>query len=249
MNGVQGKRVVVTRARHQAEELARPLRELGAQVILLPAIEIAPPSDAGPLKEAAADIDRYDWIVFGSANAVSSLASCLSNASRPRARIAAVGDATRKAAEELGWHVDVVPSRFVAESLVEAISEGELRGRRVLLPAAAVTRGVIPQALSDRGATVDVVETYRNRIPQELPAQARELFASDPFRDWVTFASSSAVSNLVACVGAATLKAARLASIGPITSATIREYGLAVHAEPAEHTAAALVEAMRQSGY
>jgi uroporphyrinogen-III synthase len=249
MNAIQGKQVVVTRARHQAEELARPLRELGAQVVLLPTIEIVPPSDTGPLQEAVAGIDDYDWIIFGSANAVSSLASCISDITRPRARIAAIGDATRSAVEQLGWQVDVVPERFVAESLVEAMPEHQLRGSRILLPSAAVTRGAIPQALSERGATVDVVETYRNTVPAELPAQAHELFGSNSFRDWVTFASSSAVSNLVACVGPEALRCARLASIGPITSATIRGYGLTVLAEPAEHTVPALVESMRQSAY
>jgi uroporphyrinogen-III synthase len=245
MRGLAGRRVVVTRAAHQAEELARPLRKAGAGVILLPMIEIAPPADLSPLRRAAAKIDEYDWIIFSSANAVAALASHLpAGQGIPRALIAVVGSATRDAVQQLGWQVDVMPAQFVAESLVAALPFDALANRRILLPAAAVTRDVIPRALRNRGALVDVVEAYRNIVPEKSAAQAQLVFSADPLPDWVTFTSSSAADNLVAAVGTGTLSTVRIASIGPITSATIRRYGLHVDAEPQEHTIPELVKAM-----
>jgi len=245
MSGLAGCRVVVTRAAHQAEELARPLREAGAGVILLPMIEIAPPADLSPLRRAAAKIDEYDWIIFSSANAVAALASHLpAGQGAPRALIAVVGSATRDAVQQLGWQVNVMPAQFVAESLMAALPFDVLANRRILLPSAAVTRDVIPRALRNRGALVDVVEAYRNIVPEKSAAQAQLVFSADPLPHWVTFTSSSAADNLVAAVGTDTLSMVRIASIGPITSATIRRYGLHVNAEPQEHTVPELVKAM-----
>lgn len=246
MSGLRGARVVVTRASHQAEELARPLRERGSAVILLPMIEIAPPADTSPLRRAAREIDEYDWVIFSSTNAVEALAEYIEwGQGSPRAQIAVIGAATRDAVEALGWKVDVVPEQFVAESLVDALSPGALHEKRVLLPSAAVTRDVIPRALRERGAVVDVIEAYRNVMPENSAAQARTIFSESPLPDWVTFTSSSCVDNLVSAVGAQALSKIRIASIGPVTSATIRRHGMAVHAEPEEHTISGLVEAMQ----
>jgi uroporphyrinogen-III synthase len=245
MSGLRSKRVVVTRALHQAEELARPLRERGAAVILLPMIEIATPADTGPLRRAAREINDYDWLIFSSTNAVAALVEYIGPGQEsPRARIAVIGAATRDAVEALGWKVDVVPEQFVAESLVDALSPGALHEKRVLFPSAAVTREIIPRALRERGARVDVVEAYRNIMPENSAAEARTIFSESPLPDWVTFTSSSCVDNLVSAVGTQALSKIRIASIGPVTSATIRRHGLAVHAEPEEHTIPALVEAL-----
>ena len=234
-------RIVVTRAAHQAEELARPLRELGFEVILLPMIAIAPPADPEPLREAAAHCDRYDWIIFTSANAVSAFA-----ARDSKARIATVGAATRKAAEERGFAVTLTPKEYVAESLLAAFSAYDLTGRRILLPTAAVTRDIIPDALRKRGAHVDVVEAYRNVIPPEAADHADAVFR-EPYPDWVTFASSSAVDNLVQLIGRDRISPVKIASIGPITSRTIRKHGLAVTAEAEVHTIEGLVRAISRA--
>jgi uroporphyrinogen-III synthase len=248
MGVLAGKRIVVTRAAHQAEELARPLRELGAQVILLPVLSIVPPEDLEPLQTAAAQIDSYDWIVFSSANAVAALAGQLKlDQPVPKARIAAVGAATREAVQKIGWRVDVVPDRFVAESLVDVMSQHQLKGCRVLIPAAAVTRDVISRALLNLGAHVTVVEAYRNAAPEGIAGQARALFAGSACPDWVTFTSSSAVDHLVEVVGTAAFTSVRIASIGPITSSTVREHGLEVDAEPIEHTIEALVSSIAEA--
>lgn len=258
MNGLAGRHVVVTRAAHQAEELAGPLRDVGASVLLLPLIEIAPPADPALLRRAALDIDQYDWIVFSSTNAVAAVAGFLPSRQKPpRGRIAVVGSATEQAIKRLGWHADVVPQEFVAESLVEALSPVNLRGRRLLLPSAAVTRDVIPRALRECGALVDVVEAYRNIIPGDAASRARNLFAKLPYPDWLTFTSPSCVENLVSILGTNPVATGKpdlladvssmiyIASIGPVTSGALRRYGFPVHAEPEEHTIPGLVRAMQ----
>ncbi len=229
---------MVTRAAPQAEELAQPLRERGATPILLPVIGIAPPADPSPLANAIAQIDCYDWIVFSSVNGVRAIGKqgC-------RARVATVGAATRAFAEERGFTVSVTPETYVAEALVEALGTQDLSGRRILIPSAAVTRDVVREELVKRGALVDVVEAYRNVLPPEAAPMATEVFQA-PYPDWVTFASSSAVDNLVALVSPGVLRHSRIASIGPVTSKTIRSHALTVAAEGAVHSIAGLVDAL-----
>jgi uroporphyrinogen-III synthase len=234
-------RVVVTRAAHQAEELAALLRQSGAEVIFLPVIGIAPPSDEQALKRAAAGCDDYDWILFSSVNAIDSFVSYLRGV--PKARIATVGAATRKIAQKKGLHVSVTPDQYIAGALVKALGREDLEGKRILIPSAAVTRDVIAPALRKQGAAVDVVEAYRNVVPPQAAKQAAIVFR-EPLPDWVTFASSSAVTNLVGLVGAPLLRQVKLASIGPATSATIREYELEPAAEARDHTIRGLVQAM-----
>ena len=234
-------RVVVTRAVHQAEELARPLRDLGAEVILLPVIGIAPPLDVEPLRRAALECDSYDWIIFSSSNAFESFASYLTRV--PEARIATVGAATRETVERRGLSVSVSPSTHTAEALVEALAEQDLEGSRILIPSAAVTRDVIAPALRGRGATVDVVEAYRNVVPAEAAAGAAAVFREPP-PDWVTFASSSAVANLAGLIGTSVLQSVQIASIGPSTSVTIREHGLEPAIEAEEHSVKGLVKVL-----
>src|SRR5947209_1376143 len=145
MRTLEGLRVVVTRAPHQGEQLATLLREVGAEVILLPLIAIAPPLNSEPLHDAAVHSNEYDWIIFTSANAVAAFADQIPE--RPqtwKARIATVGAATRDAAEARGFPVDVTPIEYVAESLLEALSGEDLNHLRVLIPSAAVTRDVVP---------------------------------------------------------------------------------------------------------
>jgi uroporphyrinogen III methyltransferase/synthase len=236
-----GVTIVVTRAAHQAEELAAPLRALGATVILLPLVAIAPPLDPARLREAALGANQYDWIVFTSANAVEAFASNLNSAADVRARIAAIGSATRVAAENRDFRVTLMPQRYVAESLIEAFASEELTGRRVLIPRAAIARDVVPDALRNRGAHVDIVEAYRNIIPPEAALAAADTFR-EPFPEWVLFASSSAVDHFLTLCSPQTLARVSIATIGPITSATVREYGLTVRAEARPHTVRGLVE-------
>jgi uroporphyrinogen-III synthase len=238
----------VTRAANQAEELARPLRDLGAEPILAPMIGVAPPADPEPLRQAAerAAQGHYDWIIFTSANAVSAFVSQLQNPPALPARLAVIGESTKRAAEKRGLHVSIVPDQYVAESLLTAFEKEDLQGCRILIPSAKETRDVLPVALRQRGAEVNVVEAYRNVLPEDARLRASEVFR-EPFPDWVTFASSSAVLNLARIVGSSALRAVRIASIGPITSRTVRELGLTVSAEAQESTIQGLVSALCQA--
>jgi uroporphyrinogen III methyltransferase/synthase len=241
---LKGIRVLITRATHQAEDLAVPLRALGSEVVLLPVIAIAPPSDPEPLRLAAQNAQTYDWIIFTSANAVDAFAAQLKcPPGNLEAHIATVGAATRDAALAKGFTVHVTPDRYVAESLLDAFSAHDITGLRILIPSAAVTRDLIPGKLRERGAHVDVVETYRNVLPDDARERASAIFR-EPYPGWVLFASSSAVDNLVELVGADRLHHTKIASIGPITSATIRKHGLNVHAEADPHTTEGLIRAI-----
>jgi len=246
-----GQRVVVTRPREQSSELAARLRMLGAEVIELPAIETRPPEDYTGLDAAIAQLNTYDWLVFTSANGVrfflQRLKALGGSPDLIGARICAIGPATRAALEQAGLRVDLVPREYVAESLIEAFAQYPLEGRRILLPRAAAARELAPQALRQRGARVDVVEAYRTLPPADLPRRASMIFGAQPKPDWVTFTSASTVVNLLTAVGAESLRDVRIASIGPVTSAAVRRFGLEVAAEAQVYTSAGLVEAIARS--
>ena len=178
-----GQRIVVTRDRRQAGELAEPLEELGAEVLLLPVIEIQPPADPGPLERAIACLDTYDWLIFTSANGVHSYVEHLKDIRSLRAKICAIGPATAAAVEALHIKVDRIPKEYVAESLLEALASDDLAGKRVLLPRAAVARDLVPVELARRGAIVDVVEAYRTVLPESAAGRAQEILARKPHMD------------------------------------------------------------------
>jgi uroporphyrinogen-III synthase len=244
---LRGLRIVVTRAAHQAGELAEPLSALGAEPILLPVIGIAPPDDKQPLQAAAAQAQQYDWVLFTSANAITSFMAELPESSEWfRPRVATIGAATREVAEAYGLRVSITPDKYVAEALVEAFHGVSLQGKRILIPSAAVTRDIVPAELRKLGAEVDVVQAYQNVLPWEAPARAKQVFC-EPLPDWVTFASSSAVDNLAHIVEHETLQQVRIATIGPVTSDTVRTHGLEVAAEAAVHCIDGLIEALQEA--
>ncbi len=241
-------RIVVTRASEQAGVLAGALRGLGAQVEELAAVEILTAPDYGPLDAALSVLGDYDWLIFTSVNGVRFVEQRLGRMGRAlmdfRGRVAVIGPATRQAVESLGLPVNLTPAEYVAESLLQAFAAVDLRGRRILLPRAALARDVLPSGLAAAGARVDVVEAYRVEAPPGLAREARRLFSSEPRPDWITFTSSSTVRNLIEAAGAPALGGVRIASIGPITSSTVRRYGLPVSAEAAVHDIGGLVEAL-----
>jgi uroporphyrinogen-III synthase len=245
MSALAGKRVLVTRASHQAEELARPLRERGALPVLLPTIAIVPPVDDAPLRAAAKNVAAYDWIIFNSVNAVEAFTACLDTDPRlVHAKVAAVGDVTRRRATNLGWTVTVVPQSFTSEALTKTLADEPVEGSRFLIPASAETRTKAREVLQARGAVVDVIEAYRSGIPEETPARAAELFSKTPSPDWATFTSPLTFEHLVRLVGTPPLREMKLAVIGSVTGSAVRAAGLTVHAEPAEHTISSMIEAM-----
>ncbi|MDP9037655.1 MAG: uroporphyrinogen-III synthase [Acidobacteriota bacterium] len=244
-----GKRVLVTRAPHQASVLADRLRESGAEPVLIPTIAIAEPHSLAALDAALACLETYDWMVFTSANAVEAFhrrAQFHRITQLPR-RIAAIGPATERAANAVGLAVDLVPDKSVAESLAEALLP-QASGSRFLLVRAAEARDLIPDALRNAGGAVTVAEAYRNEVPASSVAALRELFATrESLPDAATFTSASTARNLAALLEEAGLvlpETVVRASIGPITSAAMRDLGMASHLEAGEPSPAALVQAL-----
>ena len=243
-----GKRIVVTRAADQAGEFSERLRSLGADAVELPVISLQPPANPAPLDEAITRLAEYDWLIFTSVNGVRFFLDRLDRSSHDlrslKARICAIGPATRRAVENLHLKVDLMPEEYVAEGLIQAFAGLDLNGKRVLLPRAAVARDLIPAELSKLGAHIDVVEAYRNVVPPEAAARAHEVFSSEKKPDWITFTSSSTVKNLLAIAGREALEGVRIASIGPVTSSTLRAHGLNVDAEAKQFTLDGVVEAI-----
>ena len=245
------KRILVTRTRGQSSELVALLEARGAAPVLVPTIEIIPPESFDSLDRALAQLKRFDWLVFTSANAVEAfLTRCKVVDERQPIKmphIAVVGPATAKAVEAAGLQVDLIPPRYVAESLAESLAP-EAAGKHFLLVRAAVARDVLPAELRRAGATVTVAGAYRNRTPEESLPLLRQLFASPKnLPDAITFTSSSTARNLAALLDAAGLTIPPqvvLASIGPITSQTMRDLGLTASIEAIESTIPALVEAL-----
>jgi uroporphyrinogen III methyltransferase / synthase len=244
-----GQRVVVTRDRRQSSMLAEPLEALGAEVLFVPVIEIADPAESSPLDQAIQNLASYDWLIFTSVNGVRHFVEALDRSDRDlrslKAKLCAIGPSTRAAIEALHLRVDVTPEEYVAESLLEALAGEDLKGKRILLPRAAVARDLVPVTLRERGAVVDVVEAYRTIIPADAAARAKEALAHKP--DWITFTSSSTVKNLMALTSREALAGIKIASIGPVTSATARDAGLTVDVEADPHTIEGLVAAVVKS--
>ena len=242
------KTIVVTRAQEQAAELSDRLRALGADPVELPVIALATPIDSVPLDRAIENLTRYDWLIFTSVNGVRFFINRLDQSRRDlrslKARICAIGPATRKAIEDLHLKVDLMPEEYVAESLIKAFVSEDLAGKKVLLPRAAVARDVIPDELAKLGAQVDVVEAYRNIVPPNVAARVRAIFSREKKPDWITFTSSSTVKNLLAIAGREALEGVRIASIGSVTSSTLCAHGLKVDAEARQFTLDGLVEAI-----
>lgn len=246
-----GKRIVVTRPVGQSAGMTAALRDLGADVADLPAIEIIAPEDTQPIERAIRELSDYQWLIFTSANGVEGFCNAIDNSAWDwrdlRAQIAVIGPATRDAVEAMHLKIDVMAEEFVAESLAEALSESDVAGKRVLLPRAAVARDTLPDDLRRKGAAVDVVEAYRSVAPENLAARAAEVLAGARRPDWITFTSSSTVTNIVRAAPAGALEGIKVATIGPVTSATARKLGLTVTVEASAYTAEGLVAAILAS--
>jgi uroporphyrinogen III methyltransferase / synthase len=242
---LHGRRIVVTRARAQASGLAAILRNLGAEVVELPAIRIEPRTDSDEVREAIAAIGGYALVCLTSPNGVRLLFEALAEAGRDAralagATVAAIGPGTRRALAKRGIAADIVPERFVAEALVEALTGVEVEGKRILVARAAEARDVLPDALRERGADVDVVALYET-VREEPDAEAVEAAQG---ADYVTFTSSSTVANLTAALGDRFPTGARIVSIGPVTSDFARAAGLEVDVEAERHDIDGLIAAL-----
>lgn len=247
-----GRRIMVTRPRSKAESLARALEELGAEVIEFPTIRIVPPQSYEALDRAVRSLERYDWLLFTSANGVGAFFSRLLAAGKDvralhRCRVAAIGPETAAALERRGVLADVVPREFRAEGLLGALDPASMEGKRALLPRAAQAREALPRTLREWGAEVDVVEAYRAVPAGGDIAWVEELLSAGAL-DLVSFTSSSTVRHFVELFdkGETRAKVSRVpvACIGPVTAATASELGLAVAVVAEDYTAAGLAEAI-----
>jgi len=242
---LHGRQVVVTRARAQASGLAATLRSLGAEVVELPAIRIETRIDRDEVRKVAGGLGAYELICITSPNGARLLfeameAAGLDARALAGVTVAAIGPGTARALAERGVLADVVPERFVAEGLLEALEDEEVAGARVLVARAAEARDVLPDALRERGAEVDVLALYET--VREQPGE-KEIEAAQS-ADYVTFTSSSTVTNLIEALGERFPKGARVVSIGPITSETAREAGLVVAVEAERHDVDGLLAAL-----
>ena len=232
------------------------LEEAGAIALALPTIRIEPPGDTAPLTAAIAAIDRYDWVIFTSMNAVEAFMKRFLE-DRPDAnlnafaRVAAVGKSTTDALAEYSVTVDFQPEKFTAEVLAERLTACEtLLNKKILLPRSDIAPRTIVELLRSNGAETDELIAYRT-VPEEMHrGEYNRLFEGEAV-DMITFTSSSTVENLVPLLSEKALAFFRQklasASIGPMTSRTLREYGVTPAVEPAEHTVEGMVEAI--AGY
>lgn len=247
-----GKRIVITRARGQSDALRDALGRLGAEAIEIPAIEVRDPQSWQPLDEAIGRLDEFDFLLFTSANGVWKFLGRLGACDRDVRDlkglvIGAIGPGTAAELSATGIRADFVPGEYRAEGIIECLKEVEVRGKRFLIPRAKVARDILPRSLEERGARVEIVEAYETVRPG-FPRDELERLLT-PVPDAITFTSSSTVINFVGLIENAGLRKilerTAIASIGPITSETVRRHGLEVAMEATDSTIDGLVEALR----
>ena len=254
---LKGITVVVTRAASQAAELTGALESYGAKVFVCPTIEIREPDSYDRLDEALDHLYGYDWLIFTSANGVHFFLKRLTQRGLniddlDDIKVCAIGQRTAEKLHDAHTHVDLVPSLSTAEGVFTALTnfvggKEHLHGLNILLPRAAVGRDVLPKALEEAGARVDVVPTYQTVLPQNLDrGRFRAMLAGSG--DCIAFTSPSTIKNLAKLFDThdlgKTLPGVVIACIGPITSAAAVEYGLRVDIQPEQQSVKDLADAI-----
>jgi len=247
-----GKSILITRARDQSAEFASQLRNLGAEVIEFPTIEIVPPTRWRELDKAIDHLETYDWLIFTSANGVNFFWERLKEKSKerpfpPSSKVCAIGPATAYQLKEKGIRVDYTPKEFIAEAILEGFEKIAIKGRRILLARAKKARDVLPKGLRKMGAEVDVVEVYRTVKPRGGSKRLRQLLTEGGI-DAITFTSSSTVNHFAELLKKEDLKDLLkdvvIACIGPVTSRTAKQWRMKVRIQPKEYTIPGLTEAI-----
>ncbi len=247
-----GRRIVITRARATAGPFARALRDSGAEVIELPAIETVPPDSYDALDRAIGQIGSYNWVIFTSATGVDGLMARLGETGHDvrelaAASIAAIGPATAARLRHYGLRAAVVPGEYRAEAIAAAIGPQRIAGARILIPRAQIAREALIDLLRQAGAAaVDVVAAYQTMLPSPPALGSVKRMIARGEIDLVAFTSSSTVNNFCAMTGADAVKRLAAAVIGPITAETARARGFKVVAQPAAYTVEALCTAIRE---
>ena len=244
-----GKRIVVTRTRQQAGGLSAALRRLGADVFEIPTIRIVPPKELLEFGQLVQDAHSYDWIVFTSPNGVNAFFEMFYKIFDDAreiggARIAAIGPATAARVRDFHLHVDLQPEEFVAEGVVRAFQkDGSVENLKILLARAENARDVLPKELARLGAIVDEAIAYRT-VPETEDVSGAQARFREEGADLITFTSSSTVENFLA-LKLPWPSAMKTASIGPITSKTMRDNGLKVNVEAKQYDIPGLTQAIR----
>jgi uroporphyrinogen III methyltransferase / synthase len=255
---LMGITVMITRAREQAKELTSELENYGARIVVCPTIEIVDPESFDLLDEAINNLYGYDWIIFTSVNGVEYFLRRFKDQEHDVSelddlKVCAIGEATAERLELAQIHVDLIPEKFKAEGVFEALvnylgDKESLRGQVFLMPRAAVARDYLPKSLEAVGARVDIVPAYRTMRPRSLERGQVEALITGGAIDCVTFTSASTVTNFAQLFDVSDLsellKGIAVASIGDITTNKIIEYGLKVDIQPSESTITALVQAI-----
>jgi uroporphyrinogen III methyltransferase / synthase len=249
---LRGKRILVTRARTQAQTLVQAIEALGGEVVEFPTIELRPPDSFGPLDQAIRQIKTYDWLIFTSVNGVEQFLNRFEKLDKSLAelgdiKVAAIGPETAKRLEAAEIQPRFVPGHYQAEGILETLAGETLQGKKVLIPRAAKARDILPETLRKRGAQVDVVVAYQTVLPQvDAPALCGVL--REGGIDAITFTSSSTASNFAALLRGQDLPRllARsvIACIGPITEKTVEDLGLRADVVATKFTIPGLVSAI-----
>ncbi len=248
-----GKRILVTRTREQAGEFSEALRQSGAEPIEFPTIEVIPPDSWDAVDKAIEELATYDWIIFTSTNGVKFFIDRLYSLNRDirelkGIKICAIGPKTSQAIKSLGIRVDMVPDKFIAEEVIEALGKNTISGGRFLLPRALVAREILPQEIQRLGGRIDVVPVYQTVRPVQDKEKIKDMIKSGGI-DMVTFTSSSTVKNFTEIFGKDAdrlLNSTAVACIGPVTAKTAKEKGLKVSVTAKDYTTAGLIEASKE---
>ena len=240
-----GQRVLVTRATNQAEQFAAKLSDLGAEVVLQPAIEIVAPSDFTLVDQAIKQLEQTDWVVFSSGNGVRYFLERvfelgLDVRAFSQTQLAAIGPGTAAMLENYHLKADLIPDEYRAESMVAALTP-HVENRQVLLIRANRGRDVLPNGLRDAGAEVEETVVYHSQDVDELSGVTEE--ALEEGIDWITFTSSAIARSSIKLLGDH-VQSMKSASISPITSETMRELGVMPTVEASSHDLDGLLQAI-----
>ena len=252
---LHGRRMLITRARHQVDPFRRELVDLGAAVVEIPTLEILRLPTDDRVRNAIKNLDRTALVIFASANAVDIffqmlLTTGLDTRALYRSKLCAIGQETADELEAHGLRPELVTSEYTAEGLANALEGWEMRGKRILVPRAEVARDALPSLLANRGAEVEILPVYRGVCPADSAPALLRLFEGEGV-DVITFTSSSTVVNFVKAFPEDRLPAilgdAEVACMGPVTADTARKLGLPVSIVAREYTTHGLVQAIAEA--
>jgi len=248
------RRIIVTRTKEQASLLAEGLRELGAEVIEIPTIKVVSLNADSQIKDAFAS-SGYDWIFFTSQNGSQEFRAFLERTGKDsrifgKSKICAIGSETAKSLRGMGMTVDYVPEEFVAEAIVKHFKGLKFKGThfpRALILRAKKARDILPAGLRNAGFKVKIIDLYDTVLPQESVLDLKKAFREQV--DYVTFTSSSTVENFIKLLGndyRRKLRGVKCVSIGPVTSGTLKKFGLKAALEAKVYTIDGLITALEQ---